>query len=342
MTLTLISSPRFAEHETPPGHPERSERADVFDAVAARFAAAGGAVLAPRMALREELARVHSEPYLDSIERTAGRPTALDPDTYTSPESYEIALLAAGATVAAMERALATPGERVMALVRPPGHHAEADRAMGFCIYNNAAVAAAAAIGRGVERVAIVDYDVHHGNATQWMFYESPRVLYVSLHQYPFYPGTGAADEVGVKEGRGYTVNVPLEAGATDADYDSLFRSLIVPVLDAFSPRLLILSAGFDAHMHDPLGSMRVSAKGYAAMTRHLLNVAVRHCRGSMIAVTEGGYNLEALAACLESAMAVLNGREDAASFEFGTPTHRARQTEERVRKVQTPYWPDL
>jgi acetoin utilization deacetylase AcuC-like enzyme len=194
--MRLITSPRFEEHVTPPGHPERMERARVFAAVADRWVKAGGARAEARPATREELERVHDGGYLDRLAATAGRAVMLDADTFTSPESLEIAALAAGAAVQAAEYAL-DEGGAAFALVRPPGHHAEADTAMGFCFYNNVAVAAAAARARGVDRVAIVDIDVHHGNGTQWMFYGDAAVLYVSSHQFPFYPGTGAADDLG-------------------------------------------------------------------------------------------------------------------------------------------------
>ncbi|HET7619936.1 MAG TPA: histone deacetylase, partial [Vicinamibacterales bacterium] len=259
--MLLITSPRFEEHTTPPGHPERPDRAHVFDAVAARWRERGGRTVAPRPATVEELARVHDETYIESIQKTTARAVALDPDTFTSPESYEIARLAAGAAVQAVEYAL-DRGEPAFALVRPPGHHAERDRAMGFCLFNNAAVAAAAALARGLSRVAIADIDVHHGNGTQWIFYDEPRVLYVSTHQYPFYPGTGAAGEVGRGAGEGCTVNVPLEAGASDQDYGRVYAALAA-VIGAYAPELLIVSAGFDAHEADPLASMRMTAAGY-------------------------------------------------------------------------------
>src|SRR4029079_12271078 len=214
MRSLLTTSPRCEEHVTPPGHPERMERAHVFDAVAARWTQGGIPSTDPRPASRDELLRVHSADYLEAIALSSGRAVMLDPDTFTSPESVEIAGLAAGAAVQAAEHAI-VHREPAFALVRPPGHHAERDRAMGFCLYNNVAVAAAAAIARGLQRVAIVDIDVHHGNGTQWMFYDDPKVLYVSTHQYPFYPGTGAADEVGRGPGKGFTFNVPLAAGAT-------------------------------------------------------------------------------------------------------------------------------
>jgi len=295
--MLLIASERFEEHTTPPGHPERPERARVFVDVAARWTDKGLPVAEPRPATREELARVHDVAFIDGIAATAGRAVMLDPDTFTSPESYEIALLAAGAAVQAMEHALERR-EPAFALVRPPGHHAEQTRAMGFCLFNNVAVAAAAANARGLSRVAIVDIDVHHGNGTQWMFYDDPRVLYVSTHQFPFYPGTGAADEIGIGPGKGYTMNIPLAAGATDTAYDVAYKT-IVDRLEEFAPELLLVSAGYDAHEDDPLASMRVTTEGYANIVRHLKGVSDRHCPIAL--VTEGGYDLDALGACLDA-----------------------------------------
>lgn len=299
--MLLLSSSRFEEHTTPPGHPERPERARVFTEAAARWSARGVRVAEPRAATHDELARVHQDAYLAMIRSTAGRAAMLDPDTFTSPESYEIALLAAGAAVQAAEHALDT-SETAFALVRPPGHHAERDRAMGFCLFNNVAVAAAAAVARGVSRVAIVDIDVHHGNGTQWIFYDEPRVLYVSTHQFPFYPGTGAADETGTGAGQGYTMNVPLAAGATDAVYDTAYQT-IARRLDEYAPQLLLVSAGYDAHADDPLASMRVSTAGYAAIVARLKEVADRHCPIAL--VTEGGYDLDALGGCLDATVAL-------------------------------------
>lgn len=301
--MLLISSPRFQEHTTPPGHPERPERAAVFDQVAAAWRDAGGLVAEPRAATRAELLRVHDEGHVAAIEATHGRAVMLDADTFTSPESYEIAVLAAGAAVQAAEHALDT-GETAFALVRPPGHHAERDTAMGFCLFNNVAVAAAAAIARGLSRVAIVDIDVHHGNGTQGMFYADPAVLYVSTHQSPFYPGTGAASDTGRGAGEGFTCNVPLPAGATDADYAAAYRT-IAGVLERYAPELLLISAGFDAHADDPLASMRMTAAGYAAVVESLAVTAARV--GCPIAlVTEGGYDLDALRACLDATLEVL------------------------------------
>ncbi len=333
--MLLLSSPRFDEHVTPAGHPERMERAHVFDAVAGRWLEKGGRVAAPRAATREELERVHAPVHLDRMAATAGAPGMIDADTFVSPASHEVALLAAGAAVQAAEHAL-DHREPAFALVRPPGHHAERDRAMGFCLFNNIAVAAAAAVARGLARVAVVDIDVHHGNGTQWMFYDDPRVLFVSTHQFPFYPGTGAADEVGRRDGAGFTLNVPLEAGATDADYDLVYRQIIVPVLDAFAPQLLLVSAGYDAHQRDPLASMRLSTDGYATVVEHLATAAARHC--PLALVTEGGYEMTALAECIEASMVVVDGGHRSHGKVQGTAT-RGERAAEVVRAAQGRYW---
>jgi acetoin utilization deacetylase AcuC-like enzyme len=301
--MLLISSKRFQEHTTPPGHPERPERAEVFDRIAAAWRERGGRVVEPRPATREELLRVHDEAYVASIDAIDGRAAMLDPDTFTSPESVEIARLAAGAAVQAATHALDS-GDTAFALIRPPGHHAERDRAMGFCLFNNVAVAAAAAVARGLSRVAVVDIDVHHGNGTQWMFYDDPRVFYLSTHQFPFYPGTGAADDTGAGAGTGFTLNIPLPAGARDADYEIAYGE-IAAALDRYAPQLLLVSAGYDAHADDPLASMRVSTVGYAHIVRTLRDSAAR-ARCPIALVTEGGYDLDALGACLEATIAAL------------------------------------
>src|SRR6476620_4999490 len=300
MSLMLIHSEHFAEHQTPPGHPERPERAEVMDVVAGRWKSRGVDVVPPSAATREQLLRVHDGEYLRRISETAGRAVKLDPDTYTSPESHDIALLAAGAAVQAVDHALSGPQRSALALVRPPGHHAERDRAMGFCLYNNVAVAAAHARANAAAKVAIVDYDVHHGNGTQHIFEDDPHVLYISTHQFPYYPGTGAAGEVGRSAGAGFTVNVPLEVGAVYEDYQTAFGAVILPVLSQYKPDLVIVSAGFDAHERDPLAGMRLSTAAFAAMTAELRAVAERHCQGRMAVVTEGGYDLQALAASLD------------------------------------------
>ena len=298
--MLIISSERFGEHTPPPGHPERSERAQVFDQVAASWRAKGATIREPRPATREELLTVHDHSYIDEIGATSGKAVMLDPDTFTSPESYEIAMLAAGAAIDAGRHTHHTR-ERAIALVRPPGHHAEPDRAMGFCLFNNIAIVAAVLRADGLSRIAIVDIDVHHGNGTQAAFYSDPTVLYISTHQYPYYPGTGAADETGSGAGKGFTLNVPMSAGATDAIFDKVYASIVVPALDAFLPEIVLVSAGFDAHEDDPLGGMRMTTAGYGRVVARLEQAASRLCEGRIAYVTEGGYDLAALRACLDA-----------------------------------------
>jgi acetoin utilization deacetylase AcuC-like enzyme len=342
MSVILVHSDRFAEHQTPPGHPERPERAEVMDAVADRWRQRGTEIVAPRAATTEQLARVHDREYLRQISETTGRSRQLDPDTYTSPESHEIALLAAGAAIDAVERVMGGSHRGAVALVRPPGHHAERDRAMGFCLYNNVAVAAAHACAEGAAKVAIVDYDVHHGNGTQHMFEADPHILYISTHQYPYYPGTGPAHEVGREAGRGFTINVPLEVGSVDDDYQVVFERIVAPVVRQFEPDLIIASAGFDAHERDPLGGMRLSTRAFAAMTLTLRGLAEECCRGRLVSVTEGGYDLQALAASLDAIIEV--HAADAVSVPVSWPSsgraaERGLAALETVRHEHASYW---
>jgi acetoin utilization deacetylase AcuC-like enzyme len=311
-----------------------------MDVVAERWQRRGGEVVAPRAATHEHLARVHDEDYLRRIAETSGQAVALDPDTYTSPETHGIALLAAGAVVDGVERVLAGSASVAFALVRPPGHHAERNRAMGFCFYNNVAVAAAHARGLGASRVAIADYDVHHGNGTQRIFEADPAVLYVSTHQFPFYPGTGAADDIGVGAGRGFTVNLPLEAGAVAEDYRIVFVEVVLPILRQFRPDLLLVSAGFDAHERDPLAHMRLTTETFAAMTMELTALAHECCKGRMVLVTEGGYDLHALAASLDAVVKVLAGPPGTARWPTSeVPASRGRRSAEAAKRALAPFW---
>jgi acetoin utilization deacetylase AcuC-like enzyme len=341
--LTLIHTPEFVQHQTPPGHPERPERARIMEMVADEWRLDGGEVVAPRSASDVQLSRVHDDDYLRRVAATSGRSTALDPDTFTSPESVRVAHLAAGAAIEAVERVMGGRQQRALALVRPPGHHAERNRAMGFCLYNNAAVAAAHARSLGAHRVAIVDYDVHHGNGTQHIFEADPTVLYVSLHQYPFYPGTGAAKETGVGDGLGFTVNVPLEVGAFDEDYHLVFTKVVDPVLRAFKPELVIVSAGFDAHERDPLAGMRLSSEAFGAMTHDLRAVADDCCGGRLLALAEGGYDLKALRDSLQAVVSVL-GPAERPAVKWAEPgdedARRGRAGVELARSVLSAHWP--
>lgn len=338
--VTVFTSNRFADHLNPPGHPERVERAEVMQVVASEFRQAGGVVLEPRDADENELARVHDREYIALIRETAGHAVALDADTFTSPESYEVAVLSAGAAVSAVDHVLdGGRGSRALVMCRPPGHHAERRRAMGFCLFNSVAIAAAHARARGLSRVAVVDYDVHHGNGTQWAFYDDPSVLFISSHQFPFYPGTGAADEIGMDGGVGFTVNWPLAAGATDADYDRIYV-VTSSILNEFRPELVLVSAGFDAHADDPLGAMRLTTSQFGRLTGLIAAAADECCDGRIVAITEGGYDLAALAGSLRTVIDVLNG--DARLGDLPVPdgpTPRAAATIAAVRPHLSEFW---
>jgi acetoin utilization deacetylase AcuC-like enzyme len=331
VSLTIFTSPHFADHLTPPGHPERVERFEVMQVVASEFGKRGGHVESPRSVTDVEITRIHDADYLTSIKETAGRAVALDPDTFTSPGSFSAAYLAAGAAVTAVEHVLdSDAGTRALAMVRPPGHHAERNRAMGFCLFNNIAIAAASARARGLSRVAVVDYDVHHGNGTQWSFYNDPSVLFISSHQYPYYPGTGAAGDVGTGAGTGFTVNLPLSAGATDADYELAYTKVALPILKQFKPELILISAGFDAHMNDPLAGMRVTSPYFGHLTAAIAAVADECCKGRLVAVTEGGYDLAALAESLRASIRALEGD----TKEFAAPAGDASRGDATVKAV--------
>jgi acetoin utilization deacetylase AcuC-like enzyme len=313
--LTILTSDRFADHLTPPGHPERAERAEAMQHVVAQWRRRGGAVVEPRAAEDRELVRIHDADYITLVRETSGRAVALDPDTFTSPDTYEVALLAAGAACQAVEHVLDGPGRSAVVVARPPGHHAERGKAMGFCFFNNIAIAAAHARANGLSRVAIVDYDVHHGNGTQWSFYDDPSVLFISSHQYPYYPGTGAGSEIGTGRGAGFTVNMPLEAGATDADYELAYQRIALPVLRQHAPELILVSAGFDAHQRDPIAGMRVTTEQFGRLTALIAGAAADVCGGRVVAVTEGGYDLHALAASLDAAIRALAGESPLGDF---------------------------
>ncbi|MBP7779444.1 MAG: histone deacetylase [Acidobacteria bacterium] len=341
--MLLLTSERFAHHLTPPGHPERPERADALRRVALAWGAAGHDLREPVPADEATLALVHASEYVEAIRETAGRAVRLDPDTTTSPESYDVARLAVGAVVDGVRHVLAQPHDPAVALVRPPGHHAEPARAMGFCLFNSVAVGAAWARRQGLARVAIVDFDVHHGNGTQAAFYDDPSVLFVSSHQFPYYPGSGAVSDVGTGLGVGATVNLPLEAGAGDADLDEVFRAIAVPVLDSFRPELVLVSAGFDAHRDDPLGGLRMTPAGFANLARLLEGVVHRHAGGRVVYATEGGYDIEGLTMSLDAVLGVLADRraETPDSSVDGDRT-RGRQTVADARHALVAHWPGL
>lgn len=298
----LVDDPRFDRHAPPGHHPERPARLSAARAAIAQCAMTLQRVTA-RAASDDELARVHSARFIEALSRLRGEEGYLDPDTYVSADSIEVARLAAGSLVAMVDAMLSGSARRGVALLRPPGHHARPARAMGFCLLNNVAIAAAHARARGLQRVAVVDWDVHHGNGTQEMFWRDPDVLYVSTHQFPFYPGTGDVDETGEGAGTGYTVNVPLAAGGGDAVYASAFERVVLPIVESYAPQLILVSAGFDASARDPLAQMQLSPESFGWMARELARIADTSAEGRMALVLEGGYDLVALEAGVKSAV---------------------------------------
>jgi acetoin utilization deacetylase AcuC-like enzyme len=296
-------------HDNGPGHPERPQRL-----TAIRDHLERGGVLArllaitPEPASLEALARVHDPAYVEALRRVCARaPVRLDPDTGVSEGSWAAALLSAGGGIAAVDAVIEGRARSAFVCTRPPGHHAERDRAMGFCLFNNIAVAARHAQDRhGIERVAIVDWDVHHGNGTQHLFEDDDTILYISTHEWPFYPGTGARGERGRGKGIGTTINLPLPGGSGDDEYERLFETVVLPAIESFEPGLLLISAGFDAHEADPLAGMALTTGGYATLTTLLRDAARTLCGGRIVSMLEGGYDLDALSASVEAHLRAL------------------------------------
>ncbi|MFP4321161.1 MAG: histone deacetylase [Anaerolineales bacterium] len=299
MTTAFFTDKHFAAH-TQPGHPEHAGR---LEAVVALLQDTGTwqrlAHLADVMpATDEQILAVHTARYLKTLAATANMQygTYFGADTYLTPQSYNLARLAAGGTLAVVDAVLGGEAQNGIAAIRPPGHHATPQTGMGFCLLSNIAMAARHALARhGLQRVAIVDYDVHHGNGTQDCLYDDPRVLFISSHQAPLYPGTGAIGETGRSDGRGYTVNIPLPAATGDDAFATLYADFVRPILARYAPQLLLVSAGFDAHWVDPLAGLSLSLAGYDQLCRLMLQAADDVCEGKVIFVMEGGYDLQAL-----------------------------------------------
>jgi acetoin utilization deacetylase AcuC-like enzyme len=301
----LIYHPAYLEHDMGAGHPESPNR---LRAIMQQLEQSGTLTkvtrIEPRRAEDEWITQVHTPSYVASLNQhvpLSGR-VSLDPDTSMSPGSLNAAYLAAGGALAGVDAIMAGQVDHVFCAVRPPGHHAEAGRAMGFCLFNNVAIAARYVQKKyGLSRVLIVDWDVHHGNGTQHSFEDDPSVLFFSTHQYPHYPGTGREDERGQGAGEGFTINVPMEAEGDDEAYHAIFLKALVPAADIFKPEFVIISAGFDAHKDDPLASMGLTEAGYADLTGIVAGIAKRHAKGRILSSLEGGYNLTALAASVDA-----------------------------------------
>ncbi|HEX2879328.1 MAG TPA: histone deacetylase [Polyangiaceae bacterium] len=342
--LAVLRSPLFREHYAQHSHPECPERLIAaeagLNAALATHPELCVVEVTPRAATREELLRAHSSELLSELDAIRGRTGHLDGDTFFSAGSLEAAEHAAGGALALVDTLLDGRAQLGLGLVRPPGHHATREQAMGFCLLNNVALAAAHALARGKSRVLIFDWDVHHGNGTQDIFYGDPRVLFCSTHQFPWYPGTGRHSEVGEGKGRGFTVNVPLSAGATDAVELTVVDTVLLPLLRQYQPELILVSAGYDAHRNDPLGGLRFGEQGYGALSQRLS--AVAHELGVPIALLlEGGYDLSALqgSLCASVGGLALGARgQPLAPESIGVPGANERDIEQALG-TQRQFW---
>jgi acetoin utilization deacetylase AcuC-like enzyme len=312
VSTAYVYDPAYLEHNQP-GHVECRERLETTMHVLKEEGLLDRLVQVQATPVsREHLLAVHLSQYVDQVKAVTDRGGGhLDPDTYTNSRSYEVALLAAGGLVNLVQAVLDGQVSDGFALVRPPGHHAVPSRGMGFCIFNNVAIAAKYALKEGgLSRILIVDFDLHHGNGTHEVFYDSSEVLYFSTHQYPYYPGTGHWDSIGRGDGQGFTVNVPLSPGVGDDGYGRIFDELLYPLAERYRPELILVSAGYDAHWADPLGMMELSVGGYAYLARTLKEMASEFCDGRLVFTLEGGYDLRALAYSVAATIRTLLGDE--------------------------------
>jgi acetoin utilization deacetylase AcuC-like enzyme len=343
--LAVLRSELFREHYAQHSHPECPERLIAAEAGLADALAAHPELsvleVTPRAATREEILRVHTTELLAELGAIRGREGHLDGDTFFSAQSLDAAEHAAGGAMALVDTLLDGRANLGLGLVRPPGHHATRDQAMGFCLLNNVALAAAHALARGKSRVLIFDWDVHHGNGTQDIFYADPRVLFCSSHQFPWYPGTGRHGEVGEGKGKGFTVNVPLSAGATDAVELAVLDRLLLPVIRQFKPELILVSAGYDAHRADPLGGLRFTDAGYGSLSRRLSAIA-SELQVPIALLLEGGYDLVALRGSLASTVAGLlagaTGPGEAQEPSPGSTGLHERDLDQAL-EAQRPFW---
>ncbi len=343
MRTGIVKDLRYMEHDMGTFHVETPQRIQVIYKMIKEKIKFPFLEIEPRPATEEELLYIHTPVYVKSIKSTAGKDRVhLDPDTSTSTRSYEVALLAAGGVLKAADLIMQEKIQNGFALVRPPGHHAEASRAMGFCLFNNIAIGAVHLLKKhGLKRLLIVDWDLHHGNGTQHSFADSAEVLYFSTHQFPHYPGTGHWSEVGSGRGEGYTVNVPLHSGKTDSDYIYIFEKILRPITTEYKPEFVLVSAGFDIYEDDPLGGMQVTKKGFAALTKALMDLAGEHAQNRILFTLEGGYNLQGLQDGVEQVLYQLSGEGSKPSIDPIASPSTERELAP-VIETQRKYWNTL
>ena len=345
----IVKDPLYLEHITGDYHPESHHRLEVIYEMLAEGDMAGKFVnVKPRNATRAELEYIHTPEYISLVASTAGKPREmLDPDTQTSPKSWEAAQLAAGGFLELIDQLMQKKIDNGFALVRPPGHHAEADRAMGFCLFNNVAIGAQYAIRKyNLDRILLIDWDLHQGNATQHSFYNDPKVLYFSTHQYPYYPGTGDFNETGEGAGKGFTVNVPLSPGPGDEEYAGIYLEILKPITLEFKPQLILISTGFDIYFDDPLGGMGVTSEGFARLAKIILELANQTCEGKALFILEGGYHLQGLRDSVKAVLLELLGESDLfrgrSVLEEKIESGNVDSIIQRVKETHAPYWPSL
>ena len=335
----VVKDPLFIKHNPGLGHPESPARLEaIYSLIENKGLLQKMEVIQAIPASKEEVCRVHKSDYYDRVKACDGQEVALDPDTITSADSYRAAALAAGGTIALVEKVVKGELNNGYALIRPPGHHAEAWQAMGFCLFNNVAIAAEHALNvLGLKKVLIVDWDLHHGNGTMHSFFGRSDVVYFSTHQYPYYPGTGAVEDVGTDEGQGYTINVPLGMGQGDQEFRAIFREVLLPVVKDDSPDLIIGSTGFDTYGKDPLGGMKMTAEGYGVLTHELMQMAEISCNGKLVLALEGGYHLDGLsrgvAFCIEALLGEYQPEEYLEEVGLAAPHIKA------AKQVLSNYW---
>jgi len=341
MTTGIVKDRRYMEHDMGAFHVENPQRLEVVYRMLEKEIPFPCLEVEPRLAEEEEIQMVHSPSYVKLIKETSGKGrVALDPDTSTCARSYEVARLAAGGLLQAIDFIMEGKIQNGFALVRPPGHHAEASRAMGFCLFNNVAIAAQYLIKKyNLKKILIVDWDLHHGNGTQNSFYSRSDVLYFSTHQFPYYPGSGYWDEIGLGEGEGYTVNIPLSPGKRDEDYLFIYRKILTPIAARYKPEFILVSSGFDIYEGDPLGGMNVSEEGFGALTAELLALAEDFSQKRILFALEGGYDLHGLSEGVKHVLFQLAGEGEKAAIKAEISSFTEEELAPAIQFLKN-YWP--